>query len=158
MLIGQYFSKLTQKNRVAVPKKFREELGSEMIVARWYEGCCVLVSKQNWQNLIDRLIGRTHLVISPIRDIDRFILGSAFEVSLDSQGRFVLPEVLVDFAGLKEEVVFLGLGDRVEIWAKEKWIDLEKSAEEKASLAIEKIAKEEKWLEHGIFKKRSRNT
>ncbi len=145
MLIGQYKSKLTEKNRILVPKKIREELGDEMIIARWYEGCLVLVSSLSWQKLIKRLVGETKMIISNVREIDRFILASAFEVNLDSQGRFVLPEVLLGYSGIKEDVVFLGLGDRVEIWSLEKWLDFEKEAEKKAYLALEKIAKEEKF-------------
>ena len=140
MLIGQYSSKLTDNKRISVPKKIRDELGDEMVIAKWYEGCLVLVSKENWQKLISRLIGKETIVISPVRDIDRFILASAFEVSLDGQGRFVLPENLMLYAEVVSEVAFIGLGDRVEVWAQDKWRELEKNAEEKASLAIEKIA------------------
>lgn len=141
MLIGQYSSKLTDNKRISVPKKIRDELGDEMVVAKWYEGCLVLVSKENWQKLINRLIGKETIVISPVRDIDRFILASAFEVSLDGQGRFVIPENLMTYAGVVSEVAFVGLGDRVEVWAQEKWQELEKNAEEKAATAIEKLAK-----------------
>lgn len=144
MLIGQYTSKLTEKNRLSVPKKIREELGDEVIVAKWYEGCLVLVSKSNWQKLTRRLTGETRIFVSPVREIDRFILGSAFEVSLDSQGRFVIPEILVKYALIDEEVVFLGLGDRAEIWAIERFRELEKESEKRAKEAIEKIAREEK--------------
>ncbi len=141
MLIGQYTSKLTDKRRIAVPKKFREELGKEIIISRWYENCLVLVTKANWQKLIKRLIGETRIIISPVRDIDRFIYGSAFEIDLDGQGRFVLPDVLISYADIVDEVTFLGLGDRVEIWSLGKWQELEKDAEKRASLAIESIAK-----------------
>lgn len=141
MLIGQYSSKLTDNKRISVPKKIRDELGDEMVIAKWYEGCLVLVSKENWQKLISRLIGKETIIISPVRDIDRFIMASAFEVSLDRQGRFVIPENLMIYAGVMSEVAFVGLGDRVEVWAQEAWQELEKNAEEKAAVAIEKLAK-----------------
>lgn len=141
MLIGQYTSKLTDKDRISVPKIIRKELGGEMIVARWYEKCLVLVSKEAWQNLLKRLVGEPGLVISPVRDIDRFVSASAFEVKLDRQGRFILPKLLLDYAAVKTEVVFVGLGDRVEIWAAEAWDELEKTIEEKALEAIEDISK-----------------
>jgi MraZ protein len=141
MLIGQYTSKLTEGNRLAIPKKFREELGGEMIIAKWYEGSLVLVSKDNWQSLLNRLTGKEVLITSPVRDIDRFVMGSAYEVNLDSQGRFVMPEALGDYTRSGIELVFVGLGDRVEIWPQVAWQKLEEKAEEKASKAIEKIAK-----------------
>jgi len=142
MLIGQYDSKLTDKDRIVVPNKFRQELEKELIVARWYEQCLVLVSQVGWSNLVNRLVGAAELVISPVRDIDRFILGSAFEIKIDSQGRFIVPKILIDYAEIKTEVVFLGLQDRIEIWSRENWEILEESIESKAAEAIEKIAKE----------------
>ena len=141
MLIGQYLSKLTDKNRLAVPKKIRDEVGDKFIVAKWYERCLVLVSVDEWQDLVNRLVGPGKIIISPVRDIDRFIMASAFEINLDSQGRFVLPEDLKRYAEVTSEVIFIGLGDRVEIWAQDSWRKLEENSEEKASLAIEKIAK-----------------
>lgn len=141
MLIGQYISKLTEGNRISIPKKIREEVGDEFIVAKWYENCLVCVSKNDWQKLMARLIGKESLITSPVRDIDRFVLASAFEVSLDNQGRFVLPEGLKEYASLIQDCVFIGLGDRVEIWDQGKWNELEKISEEKAKEAIEKIAK-----------------
>jgi len=140
MLIGQYQSKLTEGDRIAIPKKFREELGEEVIIARWYEGSLILVSKNYWNKLVTRLIGKSRMITSPVRDIERFIYSSAYELNLDAQGRFVLPEVLKTYANILIDVSFVGLGDRVEIWPYEKWLELEKKSEQKAYQAIEKIA------------------
>lgn len=141
MLIGQYKSKLTDKDRVAIPKKFREELGNELIIARWYEQSLVLVSVSGWKALRNRLIGDKGLVVLPVRDIDRFILGSAFEIKVDAQGRFVLNEALKTYAQVKDEVTFVGLEDRVEVWSTQNWEELERVAREKATKAIEELAK-----------------
>ncbi len=144
MLIGQYKSKLTDKDRIALPKKLRDELGDENIIARWYEGCLVLVSKGGWNVLFERLSGIAGPVTSPVRDVDRFVLGMAYEIKLDRQGRFILPKSLKEYAHIKDEVIFVGLQDRVEIWASEKWLELEGGVQEKASKAIEKIAKDKR--------------
>jgi len=144
MVIGQYKSKLTDKDRVSVPAKFRQEIGEDLIVARWYENCLVLVTKDNWEKLKNKLIGDLKIVTSTIRDIDRFILGSAFEIKLDKQGRFILPEILLSFSNITDEVVFVGLEDRIELWSNESWEIMESVVEERASKAIEKIAKRKK--------------
>ena len=141
MVIGQYTSKLTDKERIAVPKRIRQELGEELIIAKWYENCLVLVSYEAWHKLIKRLTKGIELITAPVRDIDRFIMGSAFEIRLDNQGRFILPEVLKTYSGINNEVTFVGLGDRVEIWPSDKWRNFEEVSEKKASAAIEKIAK-----------------
>jgi len=56
-----------------------------------------------------------------VRGIERFILGSAFEVEIDNQGRIIIPEILSQYGKFNKELVFVGLIDRVEIWAKENW-------------------------------------
>lgn len=144
MLIGSYLGQLGEKRRVAVPKRFLEELGEKLVVAKWYEDCLVLVSKDWWQALLDRLTGGSRVISLGVRDIERFILGSAFEVKPDSQGRIIIPEILAEFASFKKELVFLGLGIRAEIWAKELW---EKKAQEIGRTTkefIEDLAKNEK--------------
>ena len=141
MIIGQFNSKLTDKERVSVPKKLRDELGDELVLARWYENCLILVSSSNWKRLLKRLGGTSERITSPIRDIDRFILGLAYEVDLDRQGRFILPDLLKGYARIRNEVVFVGLLDRVEIWSVENWREYEDSIRGKAEKAIEKLAR-----------------
>jgi MraZ protein len=144
MLIGSYLGVLGEKRRTAIPKRFLEELGGKLVIAKWYEGCLVLVSVNFWEALLDRLTGGSRVASLGVRDIERFILGSAFEVVADGQGRIVIPEILVSFAGLNKELVFLGLGDRAEVWSKEVW---EVKAEEIGSSTrefIENLAKNEK--------------
>ena len=112
---------LGEKRRVAVPKRFLEEFGEKLVIAKWYEDCLLLVSMDFWGMLLGRLTGGSKVVSLGVRDIERFILGSAFEVIADGQGRIIIPEILAEFANLNKELVFLGLGDRAEIWAKEAW-------------------------------------
>src|SRR4030042_2978051 len=116
MLIGQYFSKITLKNRISLPKKFRNEVGERLIRAKWDEGCCVIVSEASWREIMAKLTGGMEILTKAVRDTDRFILGSAYELELDAQGRFVIPVILKEYAGLGENVVFLGLGERIELW------------------------------------------
>ena len=144
MLLGQYEANLTNKDRLAFPKKFRQKLGEKVILARWYEGCLVVVGRDKWGELLLKLTGKAEYVTQPVRDTDRFILGSAYEIDLDKQGRFVVPRILKDYASLSGEVTFLGLGDRVEIWNKRNWGIKEAQIQKQAENLIEKIAHEDK--------------
>ena len=81
------------------------------------------------------------MVIEPIRQTEHFIFASAYEVSIDDQGRIVLPDRLVSYASLGEQVYFLGIGDRVEIWNKELWEEKEKKVAAEAASYIENLAK-----------------
>lgn len=149
MLIGSYTASLTKNRRIAVPANFRKELGDKLIVARWYENCLVLISTQKWQQLMDCLTGRSGFVTEPVRNTDRFILGSAYEVSPDSQGRILVPNMLAQYAGFEAQVVFVGLGDRVEIWEKKLWDKTEQLIAQNASQLMEAVANEKNKSQPG---------
>ncbi len=144
MVIGNFETKLTENRRIAIPKKFRQEVGDKIVVARWYENCLVLIGGDRWGELINRLTGKSEILTAPVRDTDRFILGSAFELETDAQGRVLLPENLVEYAGLTHEVLFIGLGDRVEIWDKAAWLKRESYVAANAAKMVEKIASDKK--------------
>ncbi len=141
MLLGTYLVKFTSGHRLSVPAPLRTELGEKFILARWYEGCLVLVGISYWEALYKRLTGETNLIVTPIRDTERFILASAYEVLPDDQGRIIIPERLVLYSGLGEEVYFIGLGDKVEIWRKTAWEEREKEVIKNAAKYIEELAK-----------------
>lgn len=139
MLIGSYSGILSEKRRVAVPRKFIDELGSQLIIAKWFENCLVLVSTVFWDELFERLTGAKKAKTYGIRDNERFVLGSAFEVTPDDQGRIVIPEALSGYANFNKEVVFIGLRDRVEIWSSESWSKKNIVLPESAREQIEKL-------------------
>lgn len=122
MLIGEYRYQAGLKNRVALPKKLREDLGNDAVIMRGYEGSLLIVSKKDWSHLIEEVLSGP-LTSPEVRDTARFLMGGAHEVEFDPQGRFVLPPVLVDYAGISpgSEVVFVGLGKWVEIWSEKRW-------------------------------------
>jgi MraZ protein len=120
MVIGEYVSKVGDKKRVSIPKKFRDELGSDMILTRGYEGSLVLVNKQMWDKVASEIVNGS-FINKNVRETSRFLVGSAIEVKADNQGRFVVPSGLFDYAEIKSELVFIGLINWVEIWEKSKW-------------------------------------
>lgn len=144
MLLGTYQVKVASGRRVFIPAPFRQDLGENLILAKWYEECLVLVANNAWQALYKRLTGSQKIIIGPIRDTERFILGSAYGINLDDQGRIVIPENLNNFAKLGEEISFIGLGDRVEIWDKIIWDEKQKSLAKEASQIIEGLANDDK--------------
>jgi MraZ protein len=144
MLLGQYPVKVTEKGRIAIPAKFRSSLGKKLIVAKWYEGCLVIVSESKWNALLKRLTGKSEIITSPVRDTDRFILGSAFDVETDSQGRFVVPKILKKYSNLGSDAIILGLGDRLEVWNSKEWRKREEFIGKNAAEMVEKLADSEK--------------
>ena len=144
MLLGKHPARFASGHRVSVPFQFRKELGSPMILARWYEGCLVLVGREYWNALYKRLMGESHLLINPVRDTERFIMASAYELYPDEQGRIVIPENLVEYSKLKEDLYFIGLGEKAEIWSKDVWEEKEKEVVRDAAGYIEELERNAK--------------
>ena len=140
MLLGTYPAKFVSGHRISVPSSLRPDLGQTFILARWYEKCLVLVGTENWNALYKRLVGDSRLIVSPVRDTERFILSMAFEVSPDDQGRIVIPEVLIKYSEIEEDIYFIGTGDRVEVWSKRNWETKEAEVTENAAKYIEELA------------------
>jgi len=120
MLIGEFESKTGEKKRVAIPKKFREELGTDLVLTRGYEKCLVLVNKKMLENIAQDVVTGS-FIDKNIRETSRFLVGSAIEVQPDKQGRVVIPTGLFEHAGLKNDVVFIGLVNWIEVWDKKEW-------------------------------------
>ncbi|KKR71104.1 MAG: Protein MraZ [Candidatus Woesebacteria bacterium GW2011_GWA2_40_7b] len=144
MLLGTYPAKLATNHRVGVPAPLRKALGENIVIAKWYEECLVLVAESSLNALLTRVTGKQGLITAPVRGSEHFIFSSAFEVVPDDQGRIVIPEDLVKYAGLSEDIYFLGVGDRVEVWEKQIWDEKVKTIVKEAPEYIEELSKKEK--------------
>ena len=123
--LGEYRHNLTEKYRISLPKRIRIEIeGFDVVLTRGFEQCIAGFDKQRWQKIADE-----QLVIQfneeRGRELRRQLFSSAMIVELDGQGRVVLPEALLSWAGLKgkvgEELIVIGACDHFEIWQKDKW-------------------------------------
>lgn len=134
-LIGQFEVSVGDKGRIALPKKIRKELGENIIITYGFEQSLIVVSENNWNQLISELKDSSLFAVNA-RDTKRFLFGGAVDAALDKQGRFILPEYLRQYAKIEDDVVFLGLDTHAELWDKKKW---EKHTEA-LKADIEKIA------------------
>lgn len=138
MLIGQFEGKVSEKFQTAFPKKFREELGDKLIVTKGLENYLIVVSEENWKTLLEGTEGKPFTNKSS-RELQRFLLGNATIVELDSKGRFVLPEFLRIYAGITEEVIYAGIDRFVEMWSKQHWEEHQKELAKNISWVAEKL-------------------
>ena len=135
MFIGEYQHSIDIKKRLALPAKFRKELGSKVIITRGFENCLVVYTKDRWKKVMEEL-GNLSTGRAEARKFTRAILGGAVEVSLDKLGRILVPDYLKRYASLKKNVTICGLSNKLEIWDEAKWETYRKKAE----LDIDKVA------------------
>ncbi len=141
MIIGEYKNRIGEKKRVAIPKKLRNQMGDELILTRGYEGSLILVNKQMWENIGKDVINGS-FINKNIRETTRFLIGSAVEVKLDAQGRFVIPSSLYEYAEIKEDVTFVGLVNWVELWSSDKWESKVKEISEMSDEISQQLVKD----------------
>ena len=137
MFFGEFHHKIDEKGRLAVPSKYRKAL-SKAVVTRGLDTSLFLFPKEEWDKLAGRLaslpLGRANS-----RALARLMLAGAMDVSVDKQGRIVLPEYLRTFAGIQKDVVVAGLYDRVELWDKDRWMSYKQAAESEAEDIAEQL-------------------
>lgn len=121
MLIGEYEQKIAAKNRILLPKALREEVGDELIISKGFEQCLIILTPVQWQELIESVVSGPY-VSGQMRDTRRFLYASASKLTLDAQGRFIIPKFLKAYSNLEKESIFLGLGSWIELWDKDLWL------------------------------------
>lgn len=120
ILLGTYSPKIDAKGRVALPAKFRSQLGNGFVMARGQERCVYVLPMQEFER-ITMQIQRTSMSNKSARDYLRVFLSGAVDQEPDKQGRIVVPPMLRDYANLGDEIVVIGVGTRAEIWNKSAW-------------------------------------
>jgi len=134
MFIGEYQHTIDPKGRMAIPAKFRSVLKKGAIVTRGLDGCLFIYTGVEWGLLVKKL---SQLPISQqkSRAFARLMLAGAMDVSVDSQGRILIPEYLRSYAQLKKNTVVAGLYNRLEVWDTVAW-ERYKKVTEKESVSI----------------------
>jgi MraZ protein len=116
---GQAEYSVDSKGRVAIPAKMRNALSPEaknsFTITRGFEQCINLYPIDQWAKREEE-IGRLNTYRSEERDFVRTIMMWADEVTLDGQGRIVVPKSLMEFARIEETVLIIGALDHIEIW------------------------------------------
>lgn len=124
MFYGEYEHAIDRKGRVIIPATFRKTLQTNNIdtifLTRGLDGCLFVFSEPEWR------VAEAHFKQVPFtkaegRKFNRLFFSGAIEVRLDRLGRVLVPKHLKEFAQIKQDVMIVGVGNRMEIWSKDKW-------------------------------------
>ena len=140
-MIGKYPAKLDDKNRLFVPAKLRAELGNDFYVTLGVNcghRCLTVYTAEDWQKLSENY---NQLPISQKGAATSLIFMNATECEPDKQFRFTLTQNLLDFAGIKRDVMIVGRAGQAEIWDQAHFaaFELEALTPEKLMASLEAI-------------------
>jgi len=107
---------LDAKGRLSVPSRHREVLQllcqGRLTVTKHPDGCLMLFPRPTWEGFRDKVAA---LPMSAA-GWKRVFLGNAMDVEIDSAARVLISPELRKSAGLKSDVMLLGMGSHFELW------------------------------------------
>lgn len=112
MLIGSAVHNLDAKGRIVIPSKYRDDLGSTIFAFKAMDGCIRIYPRDEFIRVLEKFrAGDVNQIM-----LRRKISGSAEQLSIDAQGRILLPELLRNKAGISDKVRMVGMIDWIELW------------------------------------------
>lgn len=122
--LGNIEAKTDSKGRVFLPAVFRKVLqasGSDTLVLRKdiFQKCLVLYPERVWNSEMDSLRARLSRWNAQEQQLFRQFVSDAEAVSLDGNGRLLLPKRYLQMSEIRQDVRFIGMGDTIEIWSRE---------------------------------------
>jgi MraZ protein len=120
VFMGEFHHTVDDKGRLFVPQALRSGLGDGFVVTRGLDKALFLFPAAAWQQLAARMrelpLGR-----ADARSVARFLFSGAQVADMDGKGRLLLMPHLRQHAGIDREAVWIGVGERVELWSAEAW-------------------------------------
>lgn len=124
MFYGEYEHTIDRKGRLIIPSKLRQALKDNQVkslfLTRGLDGCLFLFPESEWR-LAEARFKQVPFTKGEGRKFNRMLFSGATEVTVDGLGRLLVPKTLKDFAEIKQDVVIVGVSNRMEVWSKEKW-------------------------------------
>lgn len=119
--IGRFSAKIDAKNRVFLPSSFRKTViaaAEESLVIRkdYFENCLVIYPMSEWRAEVERVRQRLNRFDVRQQMVYRQLLSEAQEVQIDSSGRILISKQQLEKVGIKQNVVFVGMQQVIELW------------------------------------------
>ena len=146
--LGNIEAKIDTKGRAFLPAVFRKILqsgGEEKLVLRKdvFQSGLVLDPETVWNEQMDAMRQRLNSWNKQHQQVYRQFVSEVELITLDGNGRFLIPKRYQRMAAIEQDVKFVGMGDTIEIWAVQKAEEQQMSPEEFGSALEELMATEE---------------
>ena len=116
---SEYESKLDTKGRIVLPAKIKAQLpsgeGDELVIRRGFELCLIIYPMVEFKKVFSKISGLSEFN-EEYRKLQRNFFSGTATVELDSNGRFVIPKNMLNYAQLEKDLILIGMGNKVEVW------------------------------------------
>ncbi len=133
--LGNIEAKMDTKGRAFLPATFRKILqagGEEGLVLRKdvFQPCLVLYPESVWNEQMDTMRQRLNRWNKQHQQVFRHFVSEVEIISLDGNGRFLIPKRYQRMAAIEQDIKFVGMGDTIEIWGAQKAEEQQMTPEE----------------------------
>ena len=129
MFLGEYQHSLDAKGRVILPARYRDQLADGAFLTKGRGGCLSVYTPEEFESVASQVREQSKRGAREL-NAARVFFGGAIDVAPDRQGRVAIPPTLREYAGLEHDVVVVGLYSRIEIWDRERWLELDRAGEQ----------------------------
>ena len=126
MFLGEFQHSLDTKGRVILPARYRDQLAEGAYVTKGRGGCLSVFTPEDFEDVASQVREQSKRGAKELNAARVFFSG-ALEIKPDKQGRVALPQNLREYAGLGREVVVAGVFSRIEIWDRDRWLELDRA-------------------------------
>jgi MraZ protein len=120
MFWGEYAHQLDKKGRLIIPARYRPHVSQGAVLTRGIDHNLVIYPQEAWRTVCDQL-NQLPITHPSGRALRRLLFSGAVELSIDKQGRVLIPAYLRDYATLNGEVLIVGMETFVELWSPAEW-------------------------------------
>ena len=138
MFLGRYAHNLDAKGRLAIPARFREALAEGMVLTRGIDRCLALYPMAAWRPLAEK-VAALPITDADARNFRRLVFAEASDLTLDSQGRVLIPPDLRRYAELEREALVVGVDSSIEIWSPARWAAVASSLDEDGAAIAQRL-------------------
>lgn len=143
MFLGISQHSLDEKNRLILPKKDRDDFNGNAIISYDFDGNLVLFTTSSFEARANKVNSQSDFDENA-RKLKRITFGLSQEVTIDNQGRILLPSFLLVKANIKKNVILVGDFDRIEIWDEDTYHAKQEKDENDYSWLAQEMVKNEK--------------
>ena len=119
MLLGKYTHSLDAKNRLVIPSKLADELDGKLTICpSATEHCILLYGEEEWRQYYNKI---NSLPRSQVHALARYLFSNAQQVTPDAQNRIAVPQEMLDYTGIRKNIITVAVGDYCEIWGQETY-------------------------------------
>ena len=134
---GQFEHSLDEKGRLTIPARFRSRLSDHFVLTiAPPDPCLAMYPEPAWSDFCAKLEAAPRKD-EQYRSFVRHLFAHTEEVTLDAQGRLLIPPPLREYAALERDAVLVGALTRVEMWAATRWMKASSAPDRMADLMTE---------------------